>query len=97
MAFKKGESGNPTGRPKGSKNLKRLVDESTEKEAKRQLQDAVKNGEQWAVMAVLDRIQPKLKAITPDDSLDGEYLAAKVKELTEIEERIKALEEHVNG
>jgi hypothetical protein len=91
--FEKGQSGNLNGRPKGSRNKRSLIDEDTKKEAKKQLQDAVKNGEQWAIQSVLDRMEPKLKAITPEGSLDAEVLELKIQEVTELADRISKLEE----
>lgn len=91
--FEKGHSGNPSGRPKGSKNKRSLIDEDTKKEAKQQLQDALKAGEQWAVMAVIDRIEPKLKAITPEGSIDAQLLELKIQEVTDLADRITKLEE----
>lgn len=43
------------GRPKGSKNKPKpkVIDERTKKEAQRQLSDAVKNGESWAIELAL--------------------------------------------
>ena len=41
---------------------------------------------------VLKRTHAPLKAITPLDSLDGEYLAAKIFEIKELELRLSALE-----
>lgn len=49
-----------------------------------------------AARLVFDRIFPKLKPITPMDSLDAEYLQAKIKQVAELEERIAALEENQN-
>ena len=96
MAYKKGESGNPAGRPKGSKNKRSLINEALQETAFAKLSDAVNAGEAWAIQAVLDRTTPKLKQITPDNSLDGEYLAAKIKEVAEFEERLTTLEAKQN-
>lgn len=83
-------------RGKAKDKLKGLIDENTKEEAKRQLSNAVKAGEQWAVMAIIDRIAPKLKPITDESSLDGEMLKLKMKEISEFEERIKQLEDLAN-
>ena len=80
------------GRPKGSKNKASLIDQSLQTEAFKQLQIAIQNGEQWAIQAVLDRCYPKLKQITPVQSLDGEYLQLKAKEISEFEQRLQVLE-----
>lgn len=83
-------------RGKSRDKLRRLIDESTQEEAKRQLSDAVKAGEQWAVMAIIDRIAPKLKPITDESSLDGQYLELKMKEISEFEQRLADLEALAN-
>lgn len=83
-------------RGKSRDKLRRLIDESTQEEAKRQLSDAVKAGEQWAVMAIIDRIAPKLKPVTDRDSLDGQYLELKMKEISEFEQRLADLEALAN-
>lgn len=83
-------------RGKSRDKLKRLIDEKTQEEAKRQLSDAVKAGEQWAVMAIIDRIAPKLKPITDESSLDGEMLKLKMKEISEFEQRLADLEALAN-
>ncbi|MDN2481648.1 hypothetical protein [Vibrio agarivorans] len=57
------------------------------------LEEALNAGEQWAVVETLKRVMPPLKPVTPGDSLDGEMLRAKIKEITEFEERLAALEE----
>jgi hypothetical protein len=41
---------------------------------------------------VLKRISPTLKPITPEESLDGDMLALKIKEVSEFEERLSNLE-----
>ena len=83
-------------RGKGKDKLKGLLDENTKEEAKRQLSNAVKAGEQWAVMAIIDRIAPKLKPITDESSLDGQYLELKMKEISEFEQRLADLEAMAN-
>jgi hypothetical protein len=80
-------------RGKSKDKVKRLLDESTQEEAKIQLSRAIEAGESWAVMAVIDRIAPKLKPATDPNSIDGQYITLKMKEISELEERIKALEE----
>ncbi|HCE3512129.1 TPA: hypothetical protein NG630_004432 [Vibrio parahaemolyticus] len=83
-------------RGKGKDKLKRLIDESTQEEAKRQLSNAVKCGEQWAIVEVLKRIAPPLKPVTDADSLDGKYLELKMKEISEFEQRLADLEALAN-
>lgn len=80
------------GRKKGSKNKRGAISEALQKDAITKLEAAVLQGKPWAIQAVIDRTMPKLKAITPTDSLDGEMLAAKIKEVAEFEARLLALE-----
>lgn len=80
------------GRPKGAKGKRSAISEPLQKAALNELEKAVLCGEAWAVQSVIDRIAPKLKAITPENSLDAEMLSAKIRELTELEERIAKLE-----
>jgi hypothetical protein len=80
------------GRPKGSKNKRMTISETLAEKTLNQLTQAVDMGEAWAVQAVLDRVAPKLKAITPEQSLDGALLQLRILEIRELEERILALE-----
>jgi hypothetical protein len=84
------------GRPKGSPNARGKISSTIAAEAMAQLEKAVFSGESWAINEVLKRLSPTLKPITPEDSLDGEMLAAKIKEVAEFEERLKALEDQAN-
>ncbi|ORT50711.1 hypothetical protein ST37_08305 [Vibrio sp. qd031] len=93
MAFKKGESGNPKGRPKNSKNKREFISEKVQSKAVKRLEDAVEEGEQWAIIEVLKRVAPPLKPITAPDSLDADMLRARIFELVELEQRLKALED----
>jgi hypothetical protein len=89
------EQNQPTsnkGRPRGSKNVRGKLSTSVTAEAMRQLESAVFVGEQWALIEVLKRLSPTLKAVTPPDSLDGDYLSLKMKSLSEFEARIAELE-----
>lgn len=80
------------GRPKGTKNKRSVINESLQTAALQELEKAVLSGESWAVQTVMDRIAPKLKAVTPENSLDAQMLQAKIREITELEERIAKLE-----
>lgn len=81
------------GRPKGSRNKRAVFSEEVTKEAVKQLEAALFSGEPWAIQEVIKRTHPTLKPVTDESSLDGEMLRARIFEITELEERIKALEE----
>ena len=83
------------GRPKGSVNLRGKLSNAVTVEAMAQLEKAVFSGEQWALIEVLKRLSPTLKAVTPSDSLDGELMKFKILELSTFNERLKLLEEQV--
>jgi hypothetical protein len=85
------------GRPKGSRNKRGQFSNELTTQALEQLTLAVSNGEAWAVQEVFKRTHPTLKPITPIDSLDGEMLMLKVKEIEEFEQRLIALEIKNNG
>ncbi|USE00700.1 hypothetical protein JKJ11_01005 [Vibrio sp. SCSIO 43133] len=92
MAFKKGESGNPNGRPTGSKNKRGKFDEKLTSKAIENIRKLVDAGDYAASVEVLKRTHPTLKPITPEGSIDAEYINARIFELTELEERLSALE-----
>jgi len=93
MALFKDGNNASKGRPKGSKNKRGKISDSLAAEALKQLENAVSKAEPWAITEVLKRLSPTLKAVTPVDSLDGEYLALKMKEISEFEARLQALED----
>ncbi len=80
------------GRPKGSRNKRGQFSQELAKQALEQLTLAVNQGESWAIQEVFKRTHPTLKPITPVDSLDGDMLALKIKEISELEQRLIALE-----
>lgn len=92
MPFEKGNKLG-TGRPKGSRNKRSLLDADITQEALSQLKDAVLAGKPWAIQEVLKRTHPMLKATTPESSLNTELLSERIKELVAFEERIAALED----
>ena len=80
------------GRPKGSRNKRSQFSDVMTATALEKLESALSEGESWAIQLIINRTHPALKAITPRDSLDGEFLKLKMKEISEFEERIQALE-----
>jgi hypothetical protein len=84
------------GRPIGSKNKRSQFSEVMTSKALEQLETALNQGEQWAIEAVLKRTHAPLKAITSENSLDAEFLKLKMKEISEFDERIQALEALTN-
>lgn len=80
-------------RPKGALNKRPAIPRVLLTDAMAKLAVAVGAGEAWAVQTVLDRWMPKLKPVTPEDSIDADYIRAKIFETVELEKRIAALEE----
>ena len=123
-AWRKGESGNPAGRPKGSGNIKQGLFKSKEPELQQKLINMALGGDVAAMKIIADRIWPRIRsqampinvaANTTDlantgrsviaAALDGEitvdvlrdvlaalYGQGKLVELTELEQRLQALE-----
>jgi hypothetical protein len=85
------------GRPKGSKNKRGQFSKELTEQALEQLTIAVNQGESWAIQEVFKRTHPTLKPITPEESLDGDYIKAKLFEIQEMEQRLIALENQKNG
>lgn len=81
--FAPGTSGNPLGRPKGSRNkatkLREELLDPILPEAIEKLREAVSEGEKWAVEMAIAYSLPKPKPVDPD-------------ELAEFEERLSHLE-----
>jgi hypothetical protein len=84
------------GRPKGSKNKRGQFSKELTTQALEQLTLEVRQGEAWAIQEVVKRTHPTLKPITAEDSLDGELLILKIKEITELEQRLITLESKAN-
>lgn len=130
--FVPGQSGNPAGRPKGSRNRLSVLRESlvTASEARdvvAKLVESAKAGDTQAASILMDRLWPKLKSQSPALSVplpDGDLAdqaeavvremaagmipvadagqmlgalasVAKIKEVTEFEQRLKALEQRL--
>jgi hypothetical protein len=91
--FTKDNQPDGRGRPKGVRNKRSYLDQEITQAAIEQLKAAVQAGEPYAISLVLDRLMPKLKPVTDENSLDGELLRARIFEITELEDRIKAIEE----
>lgn len=80
------------GRPKGALNKRPQMPKVLLTDAMAKLAVAVGTGEPWAIQAVIDRWMPKLKPVTPEDSLDAEVLRARINEAVEFDRRLAALE-----
>jgi len=85
------------GRPVGSKNKRSQFTDAMTSKALEQLEIALNEGEQWAIETILKRTHAPLKSITPENSLDAEFLKLKMKEISEFEDRISALENLTDG
>lgn len=83
------------GRPQGSKNKRGQFSDALTEQALKNLEQLVNAGDIQASLEVLKRTHPVLKAITPENSLDGELMKLKMREISEFEERLKALEDSI--
>ena len=80
------------GRKPGSRNKRSQFSDRMTADAIKKLDEALEQSEQWAIECVLKRTHPSLKPVTPTESLDGDYLRAKIFEISELQARIEALE-----
>lgn len=75
MAFKKGKSGNPKGRPAGTGDKRRELRALLEPHASALIEKAVQmalGGDTTALRLCLDRIIPPMRAIELESSPDGQ-------------------------
>ena len=83
------------GRPVGSKAKKVRIPDELTSIAIDKLEEACISGEQWAVVEILKRVAPTLKAITQEGSLDAKLIDIKIKEATDWLARLEALEQRM--
>lgn len=84
-------------RPAGSKNKYRpAIPKALLDEAVLKLAIAVGNNEQWAIQEVLKRV-PNAMPEPVAGGIQEEVLRARIFELTEMEQRLKALEDKADG
>ena len=91
--FSKDHQPAKAGRKLGSRNKRSQFSDRMTADAIKKLDEALEQSEQWAIECILKRTHPTLKPITPNESLDADYLRAKIFELSEMEQRLKTLEE----
>ena len=90
--FSKDHQPAKAGRKVGSKNKRSQFSDRMTADAIKKLDEALEQSEQWAIECVLKRTHPALRPVTPTESLDGDYLRAKIFEISELQARIEALE-----
>ena len=99
MAFSTTNQPTGRGRPKHSKNKRGAIKDELTKTALKKLEEAVVQGEQWAIQEILKRTVPTLKPITQSSTPEFDLIKAqtelarlKALEISELEQRIQALE-----
>ena len=92
MAFKQGNQLGKKSSRKGIPNRATVLPKKLTEEAIEQLSKSVQSGELKAILWVLERSYPSLKAITVPNSLDGEMLEGRINELTELAQKVEELE-----
>lgn len=96
--FQKGRSGNPLGRPKGSKNKTTILREAMQQKADRMLSKevpqvlavvirAAKGGDMSAAKMILDRAVPVKKADDGDDGSGKQLVQITIQNLTAPDEK----------
>lgn len=80
------------GRPTGSQNKQKAEFRKGGKQLLNDLMERALNGDDEAAKLVLPFLS-KPKAYTEQDTLDGQLLEARIKEITELEQRLEALEQ----
>ena len=71
MTFQSGKSGNPSGRPKGSRNKKLELLRSSDEQLQRKILDLALEGNPTALKIIADRLWPKLRAEAQTVSIDA--------------------------
>lgn len=104
--FKKGQSGNPKGRPRNSKSVTGLIRELAEQEREGGKADReviaenlialAKAGEQWAIKEFLDRMDGKAtQHIEQDVTSNGRALGARIQFVSESSEIVDTTAEPI--
>lgn len=92
MTFQKGNK-HGAGRKRGSKNKSSLIAADLQKMAIENVRQAIEAGDLDTSLALLKIILPRYKPETRPGTLDAEYLEAKIFEISEMAQRLEAIEE----